>query len=698
MALTVPPRDPTPAPTETPTPPNVPSLVPPPAPGGPPPAARPRPSPPSGELPPVHQAIICVALPCMAVSAHHGQLTGQGLEGFYRSGRRLLSQCRLRVGGREPLPVQGRLESSERAYFLGAVRTSQDTGPDPEITVERRRHAEGTERITLRSAALRPVRLVVEVSLATDLADLAAVAAGHGGPERAAGVHGSGLRWTAPGGAGSAVTADPPPQDVLGHAGLLRWNVELMPGATYRIELTVRPEHRGRIMSRPLMRPGARLLSDARAEADDPRAEPLVRAGLGDLRALLTADERGAGGPVLAAGVPWRCTPSPAESLWAARMALPLGTGLAASTLRMLASRQLKGPGDDFGRIPGPLRDTGPVLPPSCTGTEATLGYPAVLAEARRWGLPETEVADLLPTAERCLQWLREAASEDGFVPDGGPAGYRRADTQAHAHRAALLGADLLDGCGRGGGDAWREWAAGLRARFRDRFWVDDRSGGCPAAARTGAGQPVRYLGSSAAHLLDTGLLGGGRLAQGLLDGGSADRLARLLSGPDLDSGWGLRTLGSGERGHNPFGHRSGAVRVHETAVACAGLAATGHEQAAAALLKGVLGAAEAFDYRLPEMFAGEQRRTGSLPAPHPAACRPAALSAAAGIHLVATLAGIRPDAPSATVRLHPLRSAPLGAVQLSGLRVGGEPFSVRISRLGLGMIEEAGAGLRLGG
>lgn len=90
-----------------------------------------------------------------------------------------------------------------------------------------------------------------------------------------------------------------------------------------------------------------------------------------------------------------------------------------------------------------------------------------------------------------------------------------------------------------------------------------------------------------------------------------------------MDSGWGLRGLSAKESGYNPFGHRSGAVRVHETAIAAAGLAAAGHEQAAGALARGVLDAADSFGYRLPEMYAGEQRTTGGAPVPHPAAAGP---------------------------------------------------------------------------
>jgi hypothetical protein len=648
---------------------------------------------PSGDLPPVHRAIICVALPCLAIGSDHGQLTGEGLDGFYQSGRRLLSHCRLRVAGRDPVALGGGLLDAGTARFQAVVRTPADRGPDPEIGVERFRDAAGTERITLRSSALTVRKFPVEISFGTDLAELAAISAGRPGPALPAVVHAAGLRWSAADGRSTIVSAVPAPGDALASAALLRWDVQLRPGATHTIELRIRSER----PARPTGRTGGDPLPEAAAEGDDPGVRPLFAASVGDLRALL---QRGPGGPAdiyPAAGVPWRCGPPSAEALWAVRMALPLGTRLAAGTLRALARGQFTRPGRDFGRIPGPLRDGGPHLPPNCTGVEATLAFPVVLAEARRWGLPERELAELLPPAERCLRWLRTNADDSGLLGEPGPGGPQRAETQAHAHRAALLGADLLEACGRPGADAWRAWARDLRLRFREVFWIDDRTGGRPAAARTADGRPLPYANAGWAHLLDTGLLGEGRFAEGLLDDVRTEQLARLLGSPALDSGWGMRGLGAREQGHNPFGHRAGAVRVHETAVAVAGLAAAGYEKEAVSLLRGVLDAAEAFGHRLPEMYGGAQRTAGDMPVPHPAACRPAAVAAAAGIHLLTALAGIRPDAPAGTVALRPVRSAPLGAVRLSGLRVAGEPFSVRVSRLGLGLVEEAAAGLQLG-
>ncbi|MFH8684347.1 glycogen debranching N-terminal domain-containing protein [Streptomyces lydicus] len=669
-----------------------------------------------------------MALPALAVSPASGQLTGDGLDGFYRDGRRILSHCALRVAGSEPLIVQGRLTGPGRARFLGTIRRSGERGPDPEIRMERLRYADGTEEITFRSSAARPVRLPVEIRLGTDLAELGAVAVGLPGPELRATVHGSGLRWSGPG-VHAVVSATPPPQDALASAGLLRWELELPPGGRRTIELRAALERTPQVPGGgPSTGPGRsgsaripgprsgmfaprtrgdrppRPWADARLECDDHRADTLMTAGLNDLYGLVTRDPAAPTDAYVAGGFPWRCGLAPAEALWAARMLLPLGTRLAAGTLRALARSQHTTPGADFGRLPGALRDAGPHAPPGCTGIEATLLFPTVLAEARRWGLPEQEVERLLPAAERCLRWLRIAGDPQGrgggragYVPDPAPGGPYRCETQAHAHRAALLGADLLEAYGSSDAVVLREWAAELRARFRTDFWIEDRSGGRPAALLTADGRPVSPLGSTAAHLLDPGLLGGGTLADGLLDPAQTDQLARLLGGPAMDSGWGLRGLGAKESGYNPFGHRSGAVRIHETAVAAAGLAAAGHERTAGALTKGVLDAAESFGYRLPEMYAGEQRTEDGAPVPHPAACRPAAVAAAGAVHLLVALTGLRPDVPAGTVSLRPLGTAPLGAIQLTGLSVAEQPFALRVSRLGMGMVEAAAEGLQLG-
>ncbi len=191
---------------------------------------------------PVHSALVCVALPALAVSPASGQLTGEGLEGFYRDGRRILSHCEVRAAGGEPLVVQGRLTGADRARFVGTIRRTGDRGPDPEIRMERLRSADGIERITFRSSSAQPVRLPVEIRLGTDLAELGAVAAGVPGLELRPAVHGSGLRWSGAG-AHAVVTAVPSPQDALASAGLLRWELDLPPGGQRTIELRAVLQH-----------------------------------------------------------------------------------------------------------------------------------------------------------------------------------------------------------------------------------------------------------------------------------------------------------------------------------------------------------------------------------------------------------------------------------------------------------------------
>ncbi|MFC9248319.1 glycogen debranching N-terminal domain-containing protein [Streptomyces sp. NPDC057136] len=139
--------------------------------------------------------------------------------------------------------------------------------PLPTAAVPRRRPPAPPSRP--HSASARTRRLSVEISLAADLVELGAIAMGTPGSGRVASVYDPGLRWTAADGLGCTVAAEPPPQDAVASAGLLRWDVVLAPGASYGIELSIRVERRGRTPGQP----ANRLSADARVEADDARVE-----------------------------------------------------------------------------------------------------------------------------------------------------------------------------------------------------------------------------------------------------------------------------------------------------------------------------------------------------------------------------------------------------------------------------------------
>ena len=138
-------------------------------------------------------------------------------------------------------------------------------------------------------------------------------------------------------------------------------------------------------------------------------------------------------------------------------------------------------------------------------------------------------------------------------------------EVQGYAYAAARQGADLLDAFGRPGGERWREWAAALAERFRERFWVDDAGGSYPAIALDGSGRPVDTVTSNIGHLLGTGLL----------SAAEAERVVSRLGASDLDCGHGLRTMSSNAAGFNPISYHGGSVWPHDTAIALNGLANT---------------------------------------------------------------------------------------------------------------------------
>ena len=125
-----------------------------------------------------------------------------------------------------------------------------------------------------------------------------------------------------------------------------------------------------------------------------------------------------------------------------------------------------------------------------------------------------------------------------------------------------------------------------------------------------------------------------------------------------MSGGYGLRTMSADDRGFAPLSYHCGSIWAHDTAIVAAGLAQGGFAATAASLIDGLLTAGEAFDFRLPELYAGDSRADLSRPMPYPAACRPQAWSAAASILILRTWLGLHPDVRlGARVDLRPTRN-----------------------------------------
>ncbi|WP_020116239.1 glycogen debranching N-terminal domain-containing protein [Streptomyces canus] len=170
--------------------------------------------------------------------------------------------------------------------------------------------------------------------------------------------------------------------------------------------------------------------------------------------------------------------------------------------------------------------------------------------------------------------------------------------------------------------------AADLRDRFQRDFWMPDRS--FPALALDGEGGQVDALASDAGHLLWSGLL----------DKEYGELVGRRLLEPDFFSGWGVRTLASGQPAYHPLSYHRGSVWPHDNALITLGLARYGLHDEARAVAHGLVDAATATGHRLPEVLAGYGRESHGEPVPYPHACVRESRSAAAPLALLTAVGG----------------------------------------------------------
>ncbi|MGH9247185.1 MAG: glycogen debranching N-terminal domain-containing protein [Acidimicrobiales bacterium] len=591
------------------------------------------------------------------------------------------------------------------ARFTSAVVFS-GSRPDPELLLERRHHASlrDVDELVVRNLDAHAVDVELEVEVASDLADISQVRGGQTVAPIPPHRDGTRLLWrSASGDIAIGLVAQPEPGEINAadaRAGRLVWRASLPPGRSMMVRLGL--DVQTSAGTRPRFRAAPSGADRLQVDCSNPGVGELVRQSVADLDALTMADPTD-GHRFVAAGAPWYLTLFGRDALWAARMALPLDPTLAASTLRVLAGLQGRvhdaereeAPGKIVHELrPGP-RQALHFFPGTYYGTvDATLLFVTVLDETRRWGLPDDELAELLPAADAALAWLASNADPDGdgfveYLPSGrGLAnqgwkdshdGIQHADgrlaeppialceVQGYAYEAAHCGAALLDACGRPGGDEWRAWAGELAARFRARFWVEDAGGRYPAVALDRDKRAVDSVASNMGHLPCTGLLGPDECAL----------VARRLTGQDMNSGWGVRTLSAASAGFNPLSYHAGSIWPHDTAIAAANLACAGFGTSAGGLLDGLVAAAAHFDYRLPELFAGDERRSGGSPLPYPGACRPQAWAAASAALMVRTLIGLEADVPAGLIRLAPIEPFPYDRLVVRGIRVGGGELDV---------------------
>ncbi|MFN4001265.1 amylo-alpha-1,6-glucosidase [Microcella sp.] len=657
----------------------------------------------------LHDELVTLRAPTQVWSATDGTIGAAAIHGIAHSDVRIVRALRMIVGGEVPEHIRTATPSADRASVHALLRNLDDPTPDPGVRVRLDRVVTiggCADTITLSTRHDAAIATTVEVHLDPDATLIDALKRGlPPALELSVEVDGDTARWS-----GERVTA------TLTTEGL---SIHVTPsGLVLRADVTVPARGSASVAWRldaddaiGAVRGDARPVPWSRPEvhAGDQRLTRWVDRALDDLDALRMTTAQHPEETFLAAGAPWFFTLFGRDSLWAARMMLPLGTQLAGSTLRVLAGLQGTRDEPESAQEPGKIMhelrrqslviDDDITLPPLYYGTvDATPLWVCLLHDAWQWGLPDDEVRALLPNLEAALGWMRDSGDADGdglleyidrsghglanqgWKDSGDSVQWRDGslaegpialcEVQAYAYEAAMGGAALLEAFDRPGADEWRAWAERLRTAFHAAFWITDAErcgdlGPYPAIALDAQKRPVDTVTSNLGHLLGTGLL----------DAEQSALVAARLGSPQLDSGYGLRTMSTDSAGYWPLSYHGGSVWTHDTAIAVLGLAREGHDTVATSLARGLLRSAEGFDYRMPELHSGDPVDEVGLPVPYPAACRPQAWSAAASVAVLSAALGLRPDAAAGALHSSPLRG--LGSVAVRGLRVGDRSVDV---------------------
>jgi glycogen debranching enzyme len=434
----------------------------------------------------------------------------------------------------------------------------------------------------------------------------------------------------------------------------------LAPGAV--VHLAVRARFTTTLSAAP--EASAAIAWTEKAAACRKAAEPALAQAFADVETLANA---GPAGPYLSAGVPNYVTLFGRDSLIAAWFLLDAAPDLAAGTLHALSAVQGSQREPRTHEAPGriihetrisELARMGDVPFARYYGTvDATMLYLILMADHARLTGRADLARGLEPHWRAALDWIRSQVRGDGLVryeadPEHAGKGLTNhvwkdssdsisdADGQlatgavaavevqgytVAAFRAAAELARMTDGTAAEA-EGLRKSADDLAARIDAVFWNDRL--GLHATAVDAAGRQADTATSNPGHLLWAGAVTPDR----------AQAMAARMLMPDLWSGWGLRTLATGEARYRPLSYHNGSVWPHDTMMFAAGLARYGLADEARRVAGSIAALARRQPgYQIPELFGGYARGGPTPPLIYVETCRPQAWSCAgavwAGLH-----------------------------------------------------------------
>jgi glycogen debranching enzyme len=181
-----------------------------------------------------------------------------------------------------------------------------------------------------------------------------------------------------------------------------------------------------------------------------------------------------------------------------------------------------------------------------------------------------------------------------------------------------------------------------LKEKFSKEFWSEEKS--TFLLALDSEKKPCDVVSSNAGHCLFSGIASEEQ----------AIKVALSLFSDKMFTGWGIRTLASGEVRYNPMSYHNGSIWPHDNALIASGLSKYGLKTEVNKIATALFDASLFIEgQRLPELYCGFKRRVGEPPTDYPVACSPQTWSVASCFMIIQALLGIEIDAFENVIRFH---------------------------------------------
>jgi glycogen debranching enzyme len=674
--------------------------------------------------------VVLVEESTFAISDLTGDMSEHGALGLFFRDTRSLSTWQLMINGAKTEPLAVNVSSPFSATFVSRAQPKPSQA-DSTILVFRSRYlgVGMREDIRIKNYGFEASYCLIEYVIASDFADLFAVKEGRVKKEQADNCvykvdqENNAIRCSfKKGSITKGVEISPSFQAKLDE-GLLRFEVVVPARSDWVGCIEVKPIIGDSVLrtkypcgdsvdrSSPTQRFNKWRAQVPVVECNQQWLPQIIQRSMEDLGALRIFDPDFPDRSVIAAGAPWFMTVFGRDSILTSWMALLADPDLALGVLQTLARFQGKevNPANDEqpGRILHEMR-FGDSVDLSLGGgsvyygsVDATPLFVMLLGELRKWGLARELVDELLPHADRALEWIQNYGdldgdgyveymrlSDRGLINQGWKDSFDSirysngelakppialCEVQGYVYGAYLARAHFAKEVGdEKTARHYTELAAQLRKNFNEDFWLEDK--GWLAIGLDPEKKPIDSLASNMGHCLWTGIL----------DREKAEVVAKRLLSPEMFTGWGIRTLASSMGGYNPISYHCGSVWPHDNSIIAAGLMRYGFVEEALKVVMAIFDTARYFEGRLPELFGGIDKSEFPTIVSYPTSCSPQAWASAAPLLAIRTILHFEPWVPQNKLWVAPNLPDDISLLKVERIPLAGSQVTITVEKSNL--------------